>query len=96
MQKVPKFGTFVETTYKMGKNTSISLGDHFESFVHNEITTGRYNSASEVIRSGLRLLEIEEKKILELRKALDQGEQSKMIDDFNPTAHLEGLRSKHL
>ena len=80
----------------MGKNTSISLGDHFENFIHNEINSGRYNSASEVIRSGLRLLEIEEKKTLELRKALDQGEQSKMIEDFNPASHVKDLRSKHL
>jgi antitoxin ParD1/3/4 len=80
----------------MGKNTSISLGDHFENFIHNEITGGRYNSASEVIRSGLRLLEIEQQRTLELRKALDQGEQSKMIEDFDPTAHLKDLRSKHL
>ena len=80
----------------MGKNTSISLGDHFENFIHNEITKGRYNSASEVIRSGIRLLEIEQQKTLELRKALDQGEQNKMIEDFDPTAHLKDLRSKHL
>lgn len=80
----------------MAKNTSISLGDHFENFIHNEITMGRYNSASEDIRSGLRLLELEQQKTLELRKALDQGEHSKKIEDFDPTAHLKDLRSKHL
>ena len=80
----------------MSKKTSISLGSHFESFIRNEISTGRYNSVSEVIRSALRLLEVEEKKTFELRKALDQGEKSKMIDDFNPTSHLKGLRSKYL
>jgi len=80
----------------MGKNRSISLGDHFESFIHNEITTGRYNSVSEVIRSALRLLEVEEKNILQLRKALDQGEKSKMAGDFNPTTHLKNLHRKNL
>jgi antitoxin ParD1/3/4 len=46
----------------MGKNTSISLGDHFEEFIHNEVKSGRYGSVSEVIRNALRLLESEEKK----------------------------------
>lgn len=46
----------------MGKNTSISLGNHFEEFINEELKSGRYNSASEVIRSALRLLEHEEKK----------------------------------
>jgi len=61
-----------------------------------EITTGRYNSVSEVIRSALRLLEVEEKKTNELRKALDQGEKSKMAGDFNPTTHLKNLHRKNL
>ena len=47
----------------MGKNTSILLGNHFEEFINGAISTGRYNSASEVIRTALRLLEIEEQKI---------------------------------
>jgi len=80
----------------MAKNTSISLGDHFEDFIQNEISTGRYSSASEVIRTALRLLESEEKKIKALTYALEQGENSQMINDFDPDAHLEGLRNKHL
>ncbi len=52
----------------MGKNNSISLGDHFESFIQEGITTGRYSSASEVVRTALRLLEAEENK----KKALNQ------------------------
>ena len=46
----------------MGKNTSISLGNHFEDFIKEEVNSGRYSSVSEVIRSALRLLEREEKK----------------------------------
>lgn len=79
----------------MGKNTSISLGDHFENFIQNEISTGRYNSASEVIRTALRLLEMEERKIQELTKALERGEKSPITHDFDPYAHLKGLHSKH-
>ena len=47
---------------KMGKNTSISLGNHFEDFIKEEVNSGRYSSVSKVIRSALRLLEREEKK----------------------------------
>ena len=80
----------------MGKNTSISLGEHFESFIQNEILTGRYSSVSEVVRTALRLLETEEKKIKALRIALEEGERSVMVEDFDPKAHLEGLHRKHL
>lgn len=73
----------------MGKNTSISLGDHFESFIQNEVATGRYSSASEVVRTALRLLEAEESKIKALRSALEEGENSQIIEDFDPAAHLE-------
>jgi len=80
----------------MGKNTSITLGEHFENFIQNEISSGRYGSASEVIRTALRLLESEENKIKALRYALEQGENSQMVEDFDPDVHLKGLRKKHL
>ncbi|HEY3372860.1 MAG TPA: type II toxin-antitoxin system ParD family antitoxin [Prolixibacteraceae bacterium] len=80
----------------MGKNTSISIGKHFETFIENEVSTGKYQSASEVIRTALRLLESEENKINELRHALDLGENSKMLDRFNSEAHLLELQRRHL
>lgn len=60
----------------MAKNTSITLGDHFESFVTTQVQSGRYGSASEVIRSALRLLENQEAKLHTLRQLLIEGEQS--------------------
>lgn len=80
----------------MAKNTSILLGDHFDNFISEEITSGRYSSVSEVIRSALRLLEREEDKIKQIRKELEIGENSKMIHDFNPEEHLKSLHKKHL
>ncbi|MAO09482.1 MAG: type II toxin-antitoxin system ParD family antitoxin [Flavobacteriaceae bacterium] len=79
----------------MGKNTSISLGDYFEEFIKDEVKSGRYNSVSEVIRSALRLLEHEEKKERELIKALEKGEQSGFVEDFDPKQNLEELHRQH-
>ncbi len=79
----------------MGKNTSISLGDYFENFINSEIKSGRYGSVSEVIRTALRLLENEERKLNELRNALIAGEQSGFVEDFDPKEHLKALHQKH-
>lgn len=59
----------------MGKNTSVSLGDHFEDFVEERVKTGRYASTSDAIRAGLRLLEQEESKLDLLRETLAKGEK---------------------
>ena len=80
----------------MGKYTSILLGDHFEEFISGEVSSGRYNSASEVIRTALRLLQTEEGKKKELNKALVQGEKSGYDKKFNPKTHLKKLHSKFL
>ena len=79
----------------MAKNTSVSLGDYFDAFVKQEIQSGRYASVSEVIRSGLRLLENEERKINDLRAALMKGEQSGWVEAFDSEAHLKALHVKH-
>lgn len=80
----------------MAKNTSILLGDHFNTFINDEVTSGRYSSASEVVRSALRLLELEEKKVKWLRNELVIGEKSGFVKDYNPKKHLEELKKKHL
>jgi len=77
---------------KNGKNTSISIGNHFEKFINDEVTSGRYSSVSEVIRSDLRLLEREEKKESELIKALEVGEQSGFVENFDPKQNLTEIR----
>lgn len=79
----------------MGKNTSVSLGNHFEQFIQNEIKSGRYGSVSEVIRTALRLLESEERKLNELRNALIVGEESGWVEDLSPEEHLKSLHKKY-
>lgn len=79
----------------MAKDTSISLGNHFEDFIKEEVKSGRYSSISEVIRAALRLLESEEKKERELIKALEAGEKSGFVEDFDPEENLTNLHRKH-
>jgi antitoxin ParD1/3/4 len=78
----------------MNRNTSVSLGPYFEKFVEGRITAGRYKNASEVIRAGLRLLEEEESKVIELREALREGIESGIAREFNPRKHLQTLKAK--
>lgn len=80
----------------MGKNTSILLGDYFETYVNEKITSGKYASVSEVVRTALRLLETEENKSKILINELKIGEKSKMIKNFNRQENLKRLHSKHL
>ncbi len=60
----------------LAKNTSIILGDHFDTFLKAEVASGRYASVSEVIRSALRLLEDRQQYIDSMNQALRLGEES--------------------
>jgi len=64
----------------MPKNTSITLGEHFDGFIAQQITEGRYASTSEVVRAALRLLEDNEQKISTLRRLLEEGENSETAE----------------
>jgi antitoxin ParD1/3/4 len=64
----------------MARNTSITLGEHFDNFINRQVSDGRFGSASEVVRAGLRLLEENETKLVLLREALHEGEKSGFVD----------------
>ena len=79
----------------MGRNTSISLGNHFEDFIEESVSKGRFSNASEVVRAGLRLLEEEENKIISLKKAIKEGIDSGIEIDFEPKTFLESLKVRN-
>ncbi|HUH36057.1 MAG TPA: type II toxin-antitoxin system ParD family antitoxin [Moheibacter sp.] len=80
----------------MAKNTSILLGDYFDNFIKQQIQSGKFSSASEVVRAALRMFEYEENKKTELIKELKKGEKSGFIKDFNRDDFLTKIHQKHL
>jgi antitoxin ParD1/3/4 len=58
----------------MPRNTSVTLGNHFTDFVNAKIEAGRFETASEAVRAGLRLLEEQEARLDRLRQVLAVGE----------------------
>ena len=78
----------------MSKNTSITLGPHFERFIGKQLETGRFASVSEVIRAALRLLEEEQTKLSTLRKLLDEGEESG-ISNYTLTGFIDELNDNN-
>lgn len=79
----------------MAKNTSMSLGDHFAGFIETQVSNGRYGSASDVVRAGLRLLEEHEAKVQALKDALVAGENSGKPRSFDREAFQTRMRQKN-
>jgi antitoxin ParD1/3/4 len=86
---------FLKKEKIMAKNTSILLGDYFESFISEQVSTGKFSSASEVVRAALRLFEHEESKKNQLIKELVKGEKSGFITNFNRETFLKEIHQKH-
>ena len=78
----------------MARNTSFALGDHFVDFIDQQVASGRYASASEVIREGLRLLENREAKLADLRKAIQEGEDSGPAREWTRDELLADVRRR--
>jgi len=80
----------------MSRNTSVTLGDHFDNFVVEKINEGRFQSVSEVVRAGLRKLEEDEIRLQALRSKLQNSEDSPIVENFNSTDFLLAMRAKHI
>ena len=78
----------------MPKNTSVSLGDHFTDFIESQVSQGRFGSASDVVRAGLRLLEDQETKLAALRDALVEGEDSGPSSAFDFEGFIAAKRRR--
>ena len=69
-------------------NTSLTLGDHWEVFIKKEVASGRYGSASEVVRDALRTLEDKKTKLSALRVHLGEGaEQAEQGEYINQSVN---------
>jgi antitoxin ParD1/3/4 len=79
----------------MSRNTSVALGEHFTTFIDAQVQGGRYGSASDVVRAGLRLLEEHETKVRALQEALNAGLESGEPRPFNSEAFLNRMHAKH-
>lgn len=79
----------------MGRTVTVTLGPHYEGFVQANIAGGRYNNVSEVIRAGLRCLEEDEMRLAAIRAALVEGEESGIVEDFNPDVFLQKLNEDY-
>lgn len=79
----------------MRRNTSIALGQHFTSFIDAQVQGGRYGTASDVVRAGLRLLEEHEAKVKALQEALNAGIRSGEPRPFDFEAFKARRRAGH-
>ena len=76
----------------MPKSTSVTVADHFAEFIERQVDEGRYDSPTDVVQAGLRLLEEQESKLEALRAALIEGEQSGPGEPFDFDAFIREKR----
>jgi antitoxin ParD1/3/4 len=79
----------------MARNTSVTIGDHFNNFISEQVQAGRYGSASDVVRAGLRLLEEHETRVKALQEALIAGERSGKVRPFDFEAFKARKRAEY-
>jgi antitoxin ParD1/3/4 len=74
----------------------INLDGHFENFIEELVSSGKYSSTSEVMMAALGLLEEQESKKKFLKSALSAGEKSGFDKSFDPKTHLKNLKNNRL
>jgi antitoxin ParD1/3/4 len=67
----------------MPKDTTLQLETYFLAFIEEMVASGRFSSPSQVVQAGLRLLEESESRIKALHAAIQEGEDSGWIADFD-------------
>ena len=70
----------------MGKTTSFVLGEHFERLINQQVGSGRYASASEVVRDALRVFDEQQTAIKRLNDAIEEGYASGFVDELDRDA----------
>ena len=76
----------------MGRTVTVSLGQHYEEFIQANIAGGKYNNASEVVRAALRKLEEDQERISAFCSAIDEGDNSPDVLDFDEDLFIEDLK----
>jgi antitoxin ParD1/3/4 len=79
----------------MARTVTVSLGPHYEEFIQKAIAGGRFNNVSEVIRAALRQMEDEEARLSAIRSALVEGENSGIVEDFDPQTYVQKLNEEY-
>ena len=79
----------------MARTVTVSLGPHYEEFIQASIAAGRYNNVSEVVRAALRRVEEDEARLAAIRAALIEGEESGIVEDFDPQAFVNRLNAEY-
>jgi len=83
----------------MARTVTVTLGPHYEEFIQAGIASGKYNNVSEMIRAALRHLEEDEAKLAAFCDAIDEGDASPDVVDFDEEAFIaemkEGWRVKN-
>lgn len=75
-------------------NIGLTLDEHWETFIRNEVASGRYSSASEVVRDALRVLEERKSRLDALRSHLRQGEMQAERGEFVEDYSIENIISE--
>ena len=79
----------------MTTSSSILLGEYYENFINQQISSGFYSSKSEVLTTALRLFEQQLSNSKNLIDELIEGEKSGMMKDFDRNHELAKLHVKY-
>ena len=80
----------------MNSVNQLNLDDHYEAFVEQQVASGNFANATEVMQAALKLLEAREAKREVLRQALIEGEQSGLVEDFHIDDFLAEMDRKYV